>query len=115
MGQKVAGTVYIKADGVQFTVTGGVEVPLSDKKRESIAPGCYKEEDLVPYVKATVVDTPDLPIKQIMTATDQTITVEFGNGRVYVLSGGYVVDEPSAKGDDGAIDIQWDGNKGGFQ
>jgi hypothetical protein len=28
MGQKVAGTVYIKADGVQFTVTGGVEVPL---------------------------------------------------------------------------------------
>jgi hypothetical protein len=115
MGQKVAGTVYIKADGVQFTVTGGVEVLLGDKKRESIAPGYFKEEDLVPYVKATVVDTPDLPIKQIMAATDQTITVEFGNGRVYVLSGAYVVDEPAAKGDDGTIDIQWDGNKGGFQ
>ena len=33
----------------------------------------------------------------------------------YVLAGGYVVDEPSSKGDDGTIDIQWDGNKGGFQ
>ncbi|MGF6136492.1 phage tail tube protein [Pseudomonas laurylsulfatiphila] len=115
MGQKVAGTVYIKADGVQFTVTGGVEVPLSDKKRESIAPGFFKEEDLVAYVKATVIDSPDLPIKQIMEATDQTVTVEFKNGRVYVLAGAYVVDEPSAKGDDGTIDIQWDGNKGGFQ
>lgn len=115
MGQKVAGTVYIKADGVQFTVTGGVEVPLSDVKRESVAPGFFKEEDLVPWVKATIVDAPDLPIKQIMAATDQTVTVEFKNGRVYVLSGGYVVDEPSAKGDDGTIDIQWDGNKGGYQ
>lgn len=115
MGQKVAGTVYIKADGVQFTVTGGVEVPLSDVKRESVAPGFFKEEDLVAYVKATVVDSPDLPIKQIMAATDQTVTVEFKSGRVYVLAGAYVVDEPSAKGDDGTIDIQWDGNKGGFQ
>ncbi|WP_237882053.1 phage tail tube protein [Pseudomonas sp. PGPR40] len=115
MGQKVAGTVYIKADGVQFTVTGGVEVPLSDKKRESVAPGCFKEEDLVPYVKATVIDAPDLPIKQLMEATDQTVTVEFKNGRVYVLAGGFVVGEPASKGDDGTIDIQWDGNKGGFQ
>lgn len=115
MGQKVAGTVYIKANGVQFTVTGGVEVLLGDRKRESIAPGFFKEEDLVPFVKATIVDAPDLPIKQIMADTDATITVEFKNGRVYVLSGAYVVDEPTAKGDDGTIDIQWDGNKGGFQ
>ena len=115
MGQKVAGTVYIKADGVQFTVTGGVEVPLSDVKRETVATGFFKEEDLPPFVKATIVDAADLPIKQIMAATDQTITVEFKNGRVYVLSGGYVVDEPTSKGDDGTIDIQWDGSKGGFQ
>jgi hypothetical protein len=115
MGQKVAGTVYIKADGIQFTTTGGVECPLSDVKRESVAPGFFKEEDLVPYVKATIVHSPDLPIKQITTATDQTITVEFKNGGVYVLSGAYVIGEPASKGDDGTIDIQWDGTKGGWQ
>jgi hypothetical protein len=115
MGQKVAGTVYIKADGVQFTVTGGVECPLSDIKRESVAPGFFKEEDLVAYVKATVIHSPDLPIKQIMAATDATLTVEFKNGSVYVLSGGYVVDEPASKSDDGTIDIQWDGTKGVWQ
>lgn len=115
MGQKVAGTVYIKADGAQFTVTGGVECPLSDKKRESVAPGFFKEEDLVPYVKATVVHEPNLPIKQIMEATDATITVEFKNGGVYVLSGAYVVDQPASKGDDGTIEFQWDGSKGVWQ
>ncbi|MNN75304.1 Phage tail tube protein [compost metagenome] len=66
-------------------------------------------------MKATIVDSADLPLKQLMEATDQTVTVEFKNGRVYVLAGGFVVAEPSAKGDDGTIDIQWDGNKGGFQ
>ncbi|MCO7594272.1 MULTISPECIES: phage tail tube protein [Pseudomonas] len=115
MGKKVAGTVYIKADGTQFTVTGGAEAPLSDKKRESVAPGYFKEEDLVPYVAVTVVDDPDLPIAQIMAATDATVTVDFGNGRTYVLSGGYVVDEPAAKGDDGTIDLKWEGTKGVWQ
>ena len=43
MGQKVAGTVYIKADGIQFTTTGGVECPLSVVMRESVAPGYFKE------------------------------------------------------------------------
>lgn len=115
MGKKVAGTCYVKADGVQFTITGGVEAPLSDKKRESVAPGFFKEEDLVPFTAATVVDDPDLPIAQLMGATDATVTTEFANGRIYVLSGAYVVEEPSAKGEDGTIDIRWEGSKGVWQ
>ena len=115
MGKKVAGTVYVKIDGGQATVTGGVECPLSDVKRETVAPGFFKEEDLAPFVKCTCVDDPDLPIKQIMAATDSTVTVEYGNGRVYVLSGAYVVGEPSAKADDGTIDFEWNGTKGVWQ
>lgn len=115
MGKKVAGTAYVKVDGGQVTVTGGVECPLSDKKRESVAPGFFKEEDLVPYVKVTFVDDPDVPIKQIMEATNSTITAELANGRVYVLSGAYVVDEPSSKGDDGTLELEWHGIKGAWQ
>lgn len=115
MGKKVAGTVYVKVDGVQLTVTGGVECPLSDKKRESVAPGFFKEEDLVPYVKLTCVNDPDVPKKQIMAATDSTLTVEFANGEVYVLSGAYVIGEPAAKGDDGTLEIEWNGIKGVWQ
>jgi len=39
MGKKVAGTAYIKVDGMQLTVTGGAEAPLMDKKRETVYPG----------------------------------------------------------------------------
>ena len=115
MGKKVAGTVYVKVDGGQLTVTGGVECPLSDKKRESVVPGFFKEEDLVPYVKLTCVNDPDVPKKQIMAATDSTLTVEFANGEVYVLSGAYVIGEPAAKGDDGTLEIEWNGIKGVWQ
>lgn len=115
MGKKVAGTVYVKVDGGQLTVTGGVECPLSDKKRESVAPGFFKEEDLVPYVKLTCVNDPDVPKKQIMAAIDSTLTVEFANGEVYVLSGAYVIGEPAAKGDDGTLEIEWNGIKGVWQ
>ncbi|AIR90586.1 phage tail tube protein [Pseudomonas cremoricolorata] len=112
MGKKVAGTAYIKADGTQFTTTGGAEAPLSSTKRETVAVGFFKEEDRVPFIKATVVNDPDLPIDKIMNATDQTVTFEFGNGTTYVLSGAYIVDEPIAKGDDGTIDLNWEGTKG---
>jgi hypothetical protein len=115
MGKKVAGTVYVKVDGGQVTVTGGVECPLSDKKRETVAPGFFKEEDLAAYVKLTAVDDPDLPIKQLVEGTDQTLTVEFANGRVYVLSGAYLVGEAAAKSDDGTIDFEWNGSKGVWQ
>ena len=115
MGKKVAGTVYAKVDGGQVTVTGGVECPLSEVKRETVTTGFYKEEDLPPFVKLTCVDDPDLPIKQIMTATNSTISVEFGYGRVFVVSGAYVVGEPSSKGDDGTIELEWNGIKGVWQ
>lgn len=115
MGKKVAGTAFVKSDGTQYTVTGGVEAPLMDKKRESVAPGYFKEEDLVPYVAVSVVDDPDLPIAQITAATDATVTAELANGRVYVLSGAYLVGEPAAKGDDGTLELRWEGTKGVWQ
>jgi hypothetical protein len=114
MGKKVAGTVYVKVDGGQVTAMGGVECPLMDKKRETVAPGFFKEEDLAPYVKLSCIDDPDLEIKNIVNSTNSTITAELGNGRVYVLSGAYLVGEPATK-EDGTIDFEWNGTKGVWQ
>jgi hypothetical protein len=115
MGKKVAGTAYIKVDGMQLTVTGGAEAPLMDKKRETVYPGYYKEEELAPYLKMTVIHDPALSIKTLTEGTDMTVTCEFNNGKVYVLSGAYLVDEPTSKGDDGTIELQFDGIKGVWQ
>lgn len=115
MGQKIAGTAYVKVDGAQLTISGGAEAPLMDKKRETVFPGFFKEEELAPYLKMTALHTPDFPIKALTEGKDMTITCEFNNGKVYVLSGAYLVDEPSSKGDDGTLELQFDGVKGVWQ
>lgn len=115
MGKKVAGTCYIKVDGAQLEVSGGVECPLAPFKRESVVPGFYKEEELVPYTKLEAVLTPDFPREKIINGTDMTITTEMANGGTYVLTGAYLVDEPTHKGDDGKTELQFDGKKGYWQ
>ncbi|PTT31895.1 MULTISPECIES: phage tail tube protein [unclassified Pseudomonas] len=115
MGQKVAGTVYVKVDGEQLTITGGAEAPLMDVKRETVWPGFFKEEKLAPYIKMTALMPQGFPIKKLTKGYDQTVTCEFANGKVYVLSGGYLVDEPAAKGEDGTVELQFDGVNGSWQ
>lgn len=115
MGQRIAGTAYVKVDGAQLTISGGAEAPLMDKKRETVYPGFYKEEEKAPFLKMTALHTPDFPLKALTEGKDMTITCEFNNGKVYVLSGAYMVDEPSLKGDDGTLELQFDGVKGVWQ
>ena len=115
MGKKVAGTAYVKVDGTQLTITGGMEAPLMDEKRETVYPGFYKAEKIPPYLKMTAIHDPDLPIKKLTDGTDMTVTGEFANGKVYVLSGAYLVGEPASKGDDGTIEFEFNGIKGVWQ
>ncbi|WP_323115433.1 phage tail tube protein [Pseudomonas guariconensis] len=115
MGQRVAGTCYIKVDGAQLTIIGGLEAPLMNVKRETVTPGFYKEELLAPYLKVTAVHTPDFPLDKLVNGTAMTITGEYNNGKVYVLSDAYLVDEPVSSGDDGTIELQFDGSKGVWQ
>lgn len=116
MGKKVAGTCYVKVDGAQFEVQGGVEAPLSDKKRESVmgsgGVAGYKETDIAPYVKLTAVITADFPLDKIKAGTDMTITTEFANGKVYTLSGAWFAGESSLKGEDGTSEIEFGGMRG---
>ncbi len=112
MGQKVAGTCYVKVDGMQLTLKGGMEAPLSDKTRETVVPGFFKEEDVAPFVKVTAVHTPGFPLKKLVDGTNMTITGEFKNGKVYTLSGAYMVDQPTSNGEEGTIELQFDGIKG---
>ncbi|KJK14887.1 MULTISPECIES: phage tail tube protein [Pseudomonas] len=115
MGQKVAGTCYVKADGEQLTITGGVECPLSDKKRETITRGFYKEEDLVPYISVDAVKTPNFPRAKLANATNMTITAELADGSSYVLSGAYLVDETKVTGDDAKVALKFEGIAGDWQ
>lgn len=115
MGQKVAGTCYIKVDGDQLVITGGVECPLSDVKRETIVRGHYKEEDLIPYVVVDAVKTANFPRAKLAAGIAMTVTAELADGSVYVLSGAYLVDEPKVTGDDAKVSLKFEGVQGDWQ
>lgn len=115
MGQKAAGTVYLKVDGQQMVLTGGVEAPLNKYNRETIVKGYFKEEDVVPFLKADAVKTPGIDWDKIANATDMTATAEFKDGSTYVLTGAYVVGDLNVTGDDGKVAIEFNGAEGDWQ
>lgn len=116
---RVAGTCYIKVDGEQLEVSGGVECPLMEVSRETVmgtnGPAGYKETAQRPFVKVTAVFVRDFPMDKVTKGTDMTVTAELANGKVYTLSGAYLVGEPTAKGDDGLTELEFDGKKGQWQ
>lgn len=119
MGKRVAGTCYIKVDGEQLEVAGGVECPILDVKRETVmgvtGPAGYKETALRPYVKVNTVFVAGFPLEKLRNGTDMTVTAELSNGNVYTLSGAFVEGEPAAKTDDGTIELEFGGSKGIWQ
>lgn len=112
MGQKVAGTSYVKVDGQQLVIAGNIEAPLNDKKRETITKGYFKEEEVVPFTSGEFVIPKGMDTQKIMNGTNMTVTTEFANGKTYVLSGAYVVDDANLGSDEGKSSIRFEGTEG---
>lgn len=119
MAKRVAGICYIKVDGEQLEVSGGVECPLAETSRETVmglsGPAGFKETAIAPYVKLSAIFVPGFPIEKLREGTEMTVTAELANGKVYTLSGAYLVGETAIKGDEGATDLEFNGAKGQWQ
>jgi hypothetical protein len=119
MAQRISGICYIKVDGTQLEVKGGLEAPLVETKREPVnsATGTvgYKETVVTQYVKVSTLFTRDFPIQALRDGTDMTITAEFANGKVYTLSGGFLSNEAGAKGEEGEVELEFSGTRGIWQ
>lgn len=119
MAKRVAGICYIKVDGEQLEVSGGVECPIVDLKRETVmglsGPAGLKEVALEPYIKLSAIFMPNFPLETLRTNTEMTISAELANGKVYTLSGAFLKGEPAAKGDDGTVELEFGGKKGQWQ
>lgn len=119
MGKRVAGICYFKVNGQQLEVSGGLECPVSETTRETVKgqnrPAGYKETSRTPFIKLSAIFRDDFPLDAIATADDMTLTAEFPNGRVYTLSEAWQVGEPSAKADDGTVELEFEGMRGIWQ
>lgn len=119
MGKRVAGICFVKADGTQFEVKGGIEAPLNNKSREAVlglaGVAGYKEIIQRPFVKLEAIFTPDFPISTLANSTNMTITVEFANGKVYTLSNAWIEGETVTNGEEGTATIEFSGVTGTWQ
>jgi len=119
MAQRVAGVCYIKVDGDQLEVKGGVEAPLSTVTREAVmglaGVAGYKETAQEPYLKVSAIFTRNFPINTLVNGTNMTITAELANGKVYTLSGAYLRAEPTGNGEEGTTELEFSGTTGVWQ
>lgn len=116
---RVAGVAYVKADGAQFDISGGIGIPLSSVTREPVmgltGPAGFKETAQEPYIKITAINTPDFPTQTLTNSTSMTVTAELANGMVYTLSGAYLKGTPEVNGDEGTVDLEFSGTVGVWQ
>lgn len=114
--KRVAGICYIKLDGAQLDVSGGIECPVQDTKKEIVmstsGPSGYKEEAVEQYIKLTAIFKDDFPMAAVKSGTGMTVTAEFPNGKTFTVSDAVCVDDVTAKSADGTIDLKFSGLKG---
>lgn len=119
MGNRVAGICYIKVDGVQLNISGGLEMPLAETKKTGVMATTglvgYKEEATEQYIKLSAIMTPDFPIDTIVQGTAMTVTGELPNGKAYTLSDAFLSDESTVKTEDGSVELKFVGKKGTWQ
>lgn len=116
MGKRIAGTAFVKVNGRQLELEGKAEAPLMDVIRESKmgvnGVAGFKETARQPYIKGGFFVPPGFPLEELRTSTDAVVTVDFANGMSYVLSGAYLVGEPSLESDEGTTELEWNGVQG---
>lgn len=117
---RIAGTTFIKVDGQQLSVTGGVEVPMNTKLNADVIglDGSIdrKETHRAPYIKGTYKVPADFPIQKLLDSAEQmTITTELATGKVYVLVNAWVHDEANHNVEEGTADIEFHGQEGFYQ
>lgn len=118
-GPRIAGICYIKVDGEQLEVKGGIECPISSNIKETQmganGPAGYSEMAQRPYIKGSFFFNANFPIETLAAGNDMTVTAELANGKTYVLSEAWLEGEVPAKNDDGTVDLEFSGMMGQWQ
>jgi hypothetical protein len=116
MAGRVAGICYVKVDGTQLEVKGGIEYNALKTKREVVmglaGVAGYKESAIPFSLKITAIYTKDFPTNQLQNGTNMTITAELANGKVYSLSNAWVEGEMMVNGEEGTVEIEFVGVTG---
>lgn len=120
MAGRVAGICYIKVDGAQLEVKGGIEVSIAQTSKEKVVGltgvAGYKESVQPPFIKVEAIFTKDFPISTITNGSNMTITAELANGKVATLANAWLEGSDIAvNAEEGTINLEFTGTTGIWQ
>ncbi|RVU74720.1 phage tail tube protein [Pantoea dispersa] len=116
---RIAGTTYFKLDGLQLSLTGGIEVPMNTRVNDDVIglDGSVdrKETHRAPYIKGTFKVPKGFPLSKITGSDNMTGTAELANGQVYVLTEAWLFGEANHNAEEGTVDLEFHGSEGFYQ
>jgi hypothetical protein len=111
--QRRAGLIQVKANGTVYAAKGAFTVGYGIVKREAIigSDGVhgYKETPTAPYVEGAITDRGNLDLVALFNGTDQTVSVDFGNGKLFLLREGWYAGDGTLNSEEGEIPVRWEG------
>jgi hypothetical protein len=114
-GQRRAGIVYLKANGVMLDAKGNFTYNLGAPKREAIvghAVHGFKETVQVPFIEGEITDRGDLDLEALVKMENATITLELANGKVFALRDAWYAGEGTVGTEEANIQVRFEGLSG---
>lgn len=111
--QRRAGLITVKVNGVTFDAKGDFTYGYGLPKREAIigADGVhgFKEVPQVAFIEGAITDVSTLDVQAVIAGTDQTVTVDFSNGKVISLRNSWFAAEGQGSTAEAEIKVRWEG------
>lgn len=116
MANRRAGTIFFKANGVQYDCAGEFTYNIGANKREAIvgpeAVHGYKEMAQVAHIEGEIFDASNLDLRSFMDLVDATITLQLANGKTFVLHEAWNASQGDVTTGEGKIKVKFEGKRG---
>lgn len=109
---RVAGRIFFKVDGQQYSVGASVTYNLGLPKRESGSDSSfehyYKEKPQVPYVSGELLDRNSVDVAKFLALDEVTVTLEIANGKTIAFRDGWQAGEGEINAEEGMIGFKFE-------
>src|ERR1043166_329387 len=113
MAQRIGGTIIFRRNGAQYSARGSFKYSPFLFEKTGVAgqdePHGFTEKPRLPSIEGDISDIGAVSVSDLQNADDAVWTLELANGKVIVLTGGWVSGSPDVETEDGKFSIKLEG------